>query len=240
MNAVKQNKYRPFSALMVAMLLFGAVSIAWAETRYISDILIVSLRKGPGPQAEMIRTLKTGTPLELLEEQGDYLRVQTKEGEIGWVPAQYVSDETPKAQVIAWYKSEVEKLKEKAKRLEKRISDLNQEMNKTGGSYSEKINSLEEALGEKKKEAEKLSAQLTQITAEHSDLVEKSGSVIELSNERDRLSASNEKLGAEVDHLRSENTRLMRTGMIWWFLAGGGVFLFGWLAGKRSRKKKYL
>lgn len=240
MNAAKQNKKLPVSALMVALFLLGTASIAAADTRYISDILIVALRKGPGPQNEIIRTVKTGAHLEVLDEQGDYMRVQTLEGEIGWVPTQYVTDETPKSEVIAWYKSEVDKLKGKAERLEERISALNKEMKASGGSYSEKIKGLEKALREKKQEAEKLSEELKQVKAEYEDLVGKSGDIIELSKERKRLRISNEKLSTQVDHLHSENTRLMRTGMIKWFLAGGGVFLFGWLAGKRSRKKKYL
>jgi SH3 domain protein len=49
---------------------------------------------------------------------------------------------------------------------------------------------------------------------------------------------TNEKLSSKVQLLNAENSELKRTGMIKWFLAGGGVLLFGWIIGRISRKKR--
>jgi SH3 domain protein len=62
--------------------------------------------------------------------------------------------------------------------------------------------------------------------------------VVEIVEARDRLQKTNDQLSAEVSALTAENSDLMRTGALKWFLAGGGVFLLGWLIGKMSRKKQ--
>ena len=49
---------------------------------------------------------------------------------------------------------------------------------------------------------------------------------------------TNDELTSEIRSLTEENSVLLRTGAIKWFLAGGGVFCFGWLLGKLSRKKQ--
>jgi SH3 domain protein len=60
---------------------------------------------------------------------------------------------------------------------------------------------------------------------------------VAITNERDLLKETNEKLAAEVQALTAENSDLLRTGALRWFLAGGGVLFLGWLIGKASRKK---
>ena len=56
-----------------------------AETRYISDQLVVSLREQPQKGAQLITYLKTGMAVEILEEDGEYIKVQTEAGEIGYI-----------------------------------------------------------------------------------------------------------------------------------------------------------
>ena len=53
-----------------------------------------------------------------------------------------------------------------------------------------------------------------------------------------RFLEENAQLTAEVQILRDENLSLKRSGVIKWLLAGGGVFFFGWIIGKISRKRK--
>jgi SH3 domain protein len=52
------------------------------------------------------------------------------------------------------------------------------------------------------------------------------------------LNKENKDLTIERDKLRTENDNLIEKRMIYWFLAGAGVFFFGWMSGKLSRKKK--
>ncbi len=56
------------------------VSSAYAETRYISDQLIVTVRSGKGNQYKILETLPTSTPVEVLEEDKTYVKVVTQKG----------------------------------------------------------------------------------------------------------------------------------------------------------------
>ena len=52
----------------------------------------VSLREGPGSNYRSIVEVKKGTPLEVLEDQGQWLRVGLEDGQEGWIGKGTVSD----------------------------------------------------------------------------------------------------------------------------------------------------
>jgi uncharacterized protein YgiM (DUF1202 family) len=56
----------------------------------------LNLRAGPVSGA-ILRTLSFGDELSVLGRQGNWLRVRTSDGAIGWVAAEYVSEEKPAA-----------------------------------------------------------------------------------------------------------------------------------------------
>lgn len=211
---------------------------AFAETRYVSDILVVNLRKEKGVRSETIRTLITGTAVSVLKVEGKFLKVRTAKGEVGYIHGQYLSRELPKATQIARLKKERDQLSKKLTGLEKEKAE-----------FSSKFQNLEEGFkGETDKlrvEAETASSSLKEVKGEFASLKKKyaalsadSKHVMDIVGERDRLQQEHEGLLAEVETLRDQNAQVMRTGMIRWFLAGGGVFFVGWIAGKFSRKKK--
>ena len=163
---------------LVSVFTFS-VGIVDAKTQYVSDQLIITLRAGKGNEYKIIKMLTAGTPLEIIDEEKDYLKVRTQDGQEGWVLTQFITSETPKAQIIAGLKQELDRLKTASK------------------------------------------------------------DAIELMNERDNLKTLNGRLSTETENLRKENSRLKRLQILWWFLAGAGVFFIGWITGRVSRKKKY-
>ena len=74
---------RSYSALLLSTLLalfWFQVVPAGAETRYVSDELLLSLRAAPSPGARVLDYLRSDTPLEVLGEEGEFVRVRTPEG----------------------------------------------------------------------------------------------------------------------------------------------------------------
>ncbi len=65
--------------IFLLMLLSFTISVGfvYAETLYVSDQLIITLREGKGNEYKIIESLKTGTPLEVIEESGNYLKVSS-------------------------------------------------------------------------------------------------------------------------------------------------------------------
>jgi len=226
-------------AFLPLLLLLARPGASAAETRYISDVLVVSLREAPAADAKLIRTLLTGTHLEVLEEIEGYVRVRAPGGEEGWVRSQYVTRETPKAEVIARYEKETERLKKKVAELEERLAASSEKARSSVQEATARLRRLEKDLKAARKEASGLKAELAEVTEKYTALQENARNVVAITEERDRLLEARERLTNEVDHLTNENRRLMRTGMIKWFLAGAGVLLVGWFAGKRSRRRRF-
>jgi SH3 domain protein len=214
-------------ALTGCLLLLTTAMAVGADTRYVSDRLIITLRAGTGPNAEVITTLATDDSLEVLAEEGPFLKVRTPDGTEGYVQGQYITRETPKSTIIARLEKERDQLKSRLAQLEK---------GKTG--IAEEAKAIKEEAAKSEADLAKTQKELQAITGKYDTLLENSKQVLEITSERDRLHQENARLAAEVKTLGEENADLLRKGMIQWFLAGGGVFLFGWLIGKISRKKK--
>lgn len=214
-----------FSLSLVLFLLFS--THASSETRYVSDQLVITVREGKSTDSPRLTSLRTDTPLEILEEDDRFLKVRTQEGLEGYVQKQYITAERPKAEVIQNLQNEILKLKKQHQFLEGAKASL---------AGEEK--SLKETIGRQEKTLNELRKELERITAEYEALKETSANVLNIVGERDRLESDNATIQQEIEKLREENTTLLRSGMIKWFLAGGSVFFVGWLSGKVSRKKR--
>jgi len=215
--------------------LFLALSIpARAETGYVSDQLIISLRASADLKAGTIRTLKTDTPLEILEKAGSFLKVRTPAGEIGYVLSQYISKNTPKQQVIA-------DLQKKIELLELSLADppaesgpaetaLRQEQEEKIRALAEEAAALNETLSKTKKE-------LQSVVNRYDALLKTVGAAPAGADELARLRAENARLTTEMQ-IRPKDIGPKRPNRLKWFLSGSGVFLVGIILGKLGRRKK--
>jgi SH3 domain protein len=230
--------------LSLSLLTFSAVSTlllepALAQTLYVDDQLIISLREGPGTDSKAIRAIKTGTPLVVLEEQDHSVKVRMQDGKEGWVQKQYLSSAIPKADVIARMEKEIERLKRRGEDLEKNLTSQQNELKTTRSDHAEKVKKLEEDTRKSSEEFSRTAQELKRVTDQYNNLVAASKRTVELVDEDKKLKNENKELSSEVKSLREENTTLKRTGMIYWFLAGGGVLFAGFLVGRITKKKRY-
>lgn len=213
--------------ILFGFLFLIATSSLYAETRYISDQLIVTVRSGKGNQYKILETLPTSTPVNVLEEDKNYVKVVTAKGTEGYIQRHYVTTVLPK--------------KTQIKQLTKAIATLQQQLE----TQQQSVLTFQGATGEQKNRITELSTQLDQAQLalkkkenEYKTLMSKSENVLSLSTENDRLVEENNLLNSELLVLREENQNFHRSNMIQWFLAGAGVFLGGWIIGKISRKKQ--
>lgn len=225
---------------ILVCFIFVFSGIAPAETLYVSDQLVITVRRGASNQHAVIKTAKTDTPLEVLEHmEGDkYAKVRLPSGEEGYVLVQYLSDNTPKNQIISRLEKEVNKLQSKLEDAENKRSQLTENLKYVEEETSSKSEELNSYASELESELSKTRQELQTLSQTYTTLLDKSEKIVEITSERDSLLENNRQLTSEVRLLSDEKSRLMRSGMIKWFLAGGGVFFFGWLIGKISRKKK--
>jgi SH3 domain protein len=216
-----------FLSLTACTLLLTLALTAYAETRYISDQLVVTVRSNKTNNYEVLATLITASPVEILEEDNTYVKVRTEKGVEGYIRKQYVSKAVPKTIQIA-------ELKRQKDALEAKLAKQQQEFQDASGLAT----SSQTAISNLTAELEQARKELEQVTADYTNLQQRAENVINLTAERDQLLEDNSRISSELMVLQEENRNFHRSNMIQWFLAGGGVFFVGWLAGKISRKKR--
>jgi SH3 domain protein len=197
------------------------------------------MREGKGNEYKIIKTLKAGTPLEIIEESEQYLKVRTESGSEGWVLKQYVTEETPKPEIIAGLKKEIARLNTKIEEYKKDKESLLDELKTAKSDHNNKIRDLQQNVSASRGEAEQIYKDFKETTEKYNALLKDAKEVVLLVKERDNIKASNRELQTKTEQLQKENNGLKQSQRIWWFFAGGGVFFVGWIVGKISRQKKF-
>ncbi len=211
----------------ISLSLLLIATAGFAETRYISDVLVVTVRSNKGNNYQTVDNLKTATPVEVLGEDQTYVKVRTPEGKVGYILRQYVTKELPKAVQID--------------RLEKETAALKEQLQQQQQSSADKLANADANLAkiaELQKQLQAANDDLDKVKNEYDSLLQNSQNVVSLSTENEDLIEQNKQLNNELVVLREENRNFHRSNMIQWFLAGGGVFFGGWIIGKISRKKQ--
>jgi len=230
---------KPILSLLFIGLIFILTPIAvHAGTQYVSDNLIIMMRSGAGGDYKIIKALKTGTPLEILEESGDYFKVKTTGGQEGWVLKRYITSETPKGILISGLKRRIEKAKADLARAKRESLDLNKGIKADKTLLKKDKRKLEKDVKDKNYRIYTINKELKQMKEKYTNLAKNSSAVVKVVNERDKLKKLNTRLGAENKVLTAKNEHLFKKNVIFWFLAGGFVFFFGWLVGQFSRTKR--
>lgn len=216
-----------YSVGLITILFLVTAVAAIAETRYVSDQLVVTVRSNTTNNYEALDNLPTDTPVEVLSEDAKFIKVKTPKGIVGYVTRQYITKKIPKPIQIATLKKQKDALETRLKELQLDFQGANN-----------LATTSQATLDQLSKELEQTQQQLTDISSKYEDLQERSQNIISMTTERDQLLEENSQINNELQILKEENAAFHRTNMIQWFIAGGGVFFVGWLAGKMSRKKQ--
>ena len=229
-----------FSIIFALIIITSNVIVpsAEADTRYVGDQLVITLRLGKSTNHKILKTLKTGTPMEVLEEGQSYLKVRTSDGIEGYVLRQYISSNPPKTQRIDELKIENSGLQKKISELQKTKISLEKQLNGIQEKYAREFSDLTTKSADYEQNLEQSLNNERIITEKYNTLMAQAENVIKIAKERDQLLQKNKKLATGIKELRNKNEKAANSRMIKWFLAGGGVFFFGWIIGKISRKKR--
>ena len=214
-----------FWTLFLSLIVLRA---ALGETHYVTDILTLNLREGPGRDHKVIRTLKSNMPVEILEESDRYLKVRTKEDEIGWVEKQYIATEAPKTILIGKMKKDFSELTEKNSKLETNLTSLRSDLHST----QLRVKELEEEIGTCKNELTRKDSELKRIADKDSAIFAQKQGATKLNHEDIKYKDENTELKQKLKAVEKENKQLRIKQMIWWFVAGGAVFLIGLITGR--------
>ena len=224
--------------ILTALLQFSP-AFSESKTGYVSDMLLLTFREGPGNDFTVLKTLPSNTQLTVLAEEGKYMKVQLNSGDIGWVQKQFIMFSPPKS-------IQIDNLTRANLALEKKLTARTNQVKALKVSMAsakeapQPTEDFNNTIAELNKKNKRLSLELEKAKAEYDQFVSRSGNVQELIKENKHLSSENKKFAHDIALLKEENSNQFQTAMIKWFLAGVGVLLVGWLIGQSisSRRRR--
>lgn len=186
-----------------------------AETRYVSDQLEVTLRKGPSLGHAVLRMLKSGAALEVLEIDAEtgHTRVKTSGGVEGWILSRYLSAE-PTARM----------------QLEKMLKEMGRTDN-PDHSVLTQLKTIRSEYEDAHQRIAKLESENKQLEERLASIKHTAANVLSIDQEnknfRQKLTVSEERLSS----LQIENSELRSSKDRDWFFAGALVLASGLLLG---------
>jgi SH3 domain protein len=203
------------SGVIFASLLLLAVSAASAEDRWVTDEFEVMLRTGKSTDNAILRQLKSGTRVDVLEDDKaeGYTRVRIDSGVEGWVLARYLQKTQTGRLRVAELEARAQAGDEQLVALRGQLETVTQERQQ-----------LQNQLGELQGNYTSNQTELERITA-------LSSGTIKLDEQNRQLKLKLVEIQQRLDELEAENMQLSGRGNREWFLAGGGVLTVGLLLG---------
>ena len=205
-------------SIILSLSLMGQIS--WAAKAYVTDSFRISLRGGPSIDYKILKFLTSGLPVDVLESEEGWTRVQllepAQDSITGWVLSRYLITRIP------WENQAISLKREKAQ-LEKRLSLVEKELDK-GMIHKQELT----------EELEKDSKTLSKLQDRYEII--KQGAPDYLN-----LKATYETAQKTIQTLVKENQRLKSSQMNRWFAMGALVLLCGLMIGLlvgRQQKKR--
>ena len=85
--------------VMILFILFS--STTHAKTMYITDDLIITVRRKPSIDFKIVDKLTSNEKVDILKTEGSWAQISFKDNKTGWVLKRFLTEETPKPIQIA-------------------------------------------------------------------------------------------------------------------------------------------
>lgn len=202
-------------ALLTLLLSSISTTIVAEETRYVSDELEITLRKGESTGHKISSMLKSGTPVEVLDinKASGYARVRTPGGKVGFVLLRQLMEEPGAREQLASIKERMAEMESEPARLSAALEELRKEHAVLEEEHAENV--------EVKESLEQELAGIRQTAA----------NAINIANERTELQKQVAQLSRRLADVEQENRELQNDETQDWFLIGAGVAIGGVLLG---------
>lgn len=193
--------------LMSLLLPFVPVTLL-AETVYIKDSLLVGLHEEKSIDSAILKVLPTGTALEVLKRENDFVNVRSPNGVVGWISKSYLMDNDPNQNLGT--DTAARAAQTRIRELEAEVQNIKMLQSRTEQQHEQTINSDEVAklttennnlkqqiISDKLKSGE-LQAQLGELKKQLSQ----SGSNKELATKMQLLTETNAQLEDKIKQLQ--------------------------------------
>ena len=227
MSDMTARKTMSVFLFIFAIILTASIKSVFADTRYVSDELIISVRDGQNQDDTVLGHIRTGAAVDVLEEKERYLRIKTEDGLEGWVQAQYIISEKPNARIIEDLKNKINEQASLSEKLlaTKKINEI-------------RIRELEQEVNINQENTAKAKNELIELNKKYKKLLSNSENTDELITKLEKSKQLDSKLKTEISNLKKGSRNPLKSSMIQPFLAGAGVLIVGLILGGLTRRRK--
>lgn len=205
-----------FVVIALSWLFLTQTPIWGVEVSYVIDSTTITMRTGPSIQNKIVRMLRSGQAVQVLDAEGDwsYIRLLNRDEEIeGWVLSQYLITREPWEIQAQSLSKDNKQLKDTLSQVESRLKEINEEKDAILKTLEETTRSLD------------------QIQIEYNALKIGSAEYLKVKGEHDRLKELHRISEKKVETLSHENDILRASQQYKWIGMGGLLLLFGLLIG---------
>ena len=227
-----------FTLIIFIIIISGFPLASSARTGYVSDMLFLTFRQGPGNSYAVEKTLMSNTPVLILEEKNGFYKVELESNEVGWVDKNFIIFTLPKTLMINKLEKENKSLSNKIMELQSSVEELQDKLSSVNQNYSQNKEKLEISLKTALDEKNKTINMLSDTRGEYDNLTRQSKNIQKIVKENKILKEQTQTLSEELEIIKKKSKNLFKTGMIKWFLTGSGVLLLGWIIGQSVSAKK--
>jgi SH3 domain protein len=199
-----------------SMMCFSAVG--YAEDSYVTDVLKLTLRRGPGTEYKILTVVESGQKVEILESGEEWSRVTLANGKEGYVLTRYLTPNPTHSVILEQLQSKHDTLTEQAAVLLEENSRLKEE-------------------NQKLKSAAQSNEQIVKnLSNDYKKLKTESAEFLNLKSKYKKVSAQLAEQTQKANALDEELSSVEKNQYIKWFLAGSGVLLVGFIVGFSARR----
>ena len=204
---------RVVSALLAGVIL--SAGSVHAETIYVSDRLEASLRRGAGLEFKVIKMVRSGDALEVLETDRakGYTKVRASNGTEGWILTRYLMDETAARDRLS------------------ATTEENTQLRATIGELEAQIATLQETSSQQAASIDRLQSDKSTLDEELTGIREATADVMAIKRENQTLVSQVDSLNQEKEELAKENRIYQDNTRQDWFIRGAAVVIAGILIG---------
>jgi SH3 domain protein len=207
--------------VVLAVFVMTAIgSPAPAETRYISDTIDITLRRGPGTDHTIISMIQTGQTATLLQSGKNWSRIRLADGKTGWVLNRFLSGEKPSRILLAELQGRYDRLETIARNPLQENMALKQE----NEAQAARLATLEKELEQTRKDL--------------ASLARESKTYLQLKTMHQQVTRRLKQQSSELAKAEAELENLRKEQVFRWFLSGAGVLLLGFLMGVSARRNR--
>jgi len=201
--------------LSILFLLVILTGNALAETRYVSDRLEITMRSGKSTSHGILRMLRSGTPVDVLEtdKASGYSRIKTRSGKEGWVLTRFLMS-GPAA-------------RDRLAEAEKRLAELELENRKMHTAMA----GLQEEMSSVEKQRQNLDSEHRDVSQELAEIKRTASSALAIDSENKELKSRMVAIERSLQTVQQENENLKDRTARDWFMVGAGVVLLGIIVG---------